>query len=138
MSIESVMPSSRLILCCHLLLPSKSFSVSETFPMSWPFPSGDQNTGASVPSLWHCAFFMVQLSQRYVYVITGKTIALTIWTFVSRVVSAFQHTIYIYHSFPAEKQSSSDFMTAVNICSDFRDKRKSVTTSTFPFLSAMK
>ena len=93
MSIESVMPSTRLILCCHLLLPSKSFSVSETFPMSWPFPSGDQNTGASVPSLWHCAFFMVQLSQRYVYVITGKTITLTIWTFVSRVVSLLFNTL---------------------------------------------
>ena len=34
-------------------------------------------------------------------------------------VSAFQHTVYICHSFPAEKQSSSDFMTTVTILSDF-------------------
>ena len=35
--------------------------------------------------LWHSAFFMVQLSHRYL--ITGKTIALTIQTFVSKVMS---------------------------------------------------
>ena len=35
--------------------------------------------------LWHSAFFMVQLS--YPYMTTGKTIALTIWTFVGKVIS---------------------------------------------------
>ena len=34
--------------------------------------------------LWHLAFFMVQLSYLY---ITGKTIALTIWTFGGKVMS---------------------------------------------------
>ena len=34
--------------------------------------------------LWHSAFFMVQLSQ--LYMTTGKNIALTIWTFVSKVM----------------------------------------------------
>ena len=34
--------------------------------------------------LWHSAFFMVQLSQPYL--ITGKTIALTTWAFVGRVI----------------------------------------------------
>ena len=34
--------------------------------------------------LWHSAFFMVQLS--HPYMTTGKTIALTIWTFVSKVM----------------------------------------------------
>ena len=38
---------------------------------------------ASVP--WCFAFFTIQLSQQYV--VTGKTIALTIWIFVSRVMS---------------------------------------------------
>ena len=33
-------------------------------------------------------------------------------------VSAFQHTVYVCHHFPAKKQSS-DFMAAVTICSDF-------------------
>ena len=37
--------------------------------------------------LWLSAFFMVQLS--YPYVTTGKTITLTIWSFVGKVMSAF-------------------------------------------------
>ena len=37
--------------------------------------------------LQHSDFFIVQLS--HLYMTTGKTIALTIWTFVSRVMSAF-------------------------------------------------
>jgi len=37
--------------------------------------------------LWHSAFFTVQLS--HPYMTTGKTIALTRWTFVGKVVSAF-------------------------------------------------
>ena len=46
MSIESVMPFSHLILCYPLLFP-QSFSVSVSFPVSWLFASGFQNTGAS-------------------------------------------------------------------------------------------
>ena len=38
MSVESIMPSNYLILCCLLLLlPSKSFSASGSFPKSWLF-----------------------------------------------------------------------------------------------------
>ena len=40
--------------------------------------------------LWHSAFFMVQLS--HLYMATGKTIALTIWTFVSKVMSLLLNT----------------------------------------------
>ena len=43
------------------------------------------NLKASI--LQHPGFFMVQLS--HLYMTTGKTIALTIWTFVGKVVSAF-------------------------------------------------
>ena len=43
---------------------------------------------ASIP--WCSAFFMVQLSQPYMT--TGKTIALTIWTFVGRVMSLLFNT----------------------------------------------
>ena len=35
--------------------------------------------------LWHSAFFIVQLS--HPYMTTGKTIALTRWTFVGKVIS---------------------------------------------------
>ena len=40
------------------------------------------NLKASI--LWHPTFFMVQLS--HLYMSTGKTIALTIWTFVGKVM----------------------------------------------------
>ena len=45
----------------------------------------DHSSKASV--LRHSAFFMVQLS--HPYITTGKTIALTRWTFVSKVISLF-------------------------------------------------
>ena len=44
-----------------------------------------QHHGSKVSILRHSAFFMVQLS--HPYMITGKTIALTIWTFVGKVMS---------------------------------------------------
>ena len=47
MSIESVMPSNHLILCCPLLLLPSSFPASGSFPMSQSFVSGSQSIGAS-------------------------------------------------------------------------------------------
>ena len=41
--------------------------------------------------LWCSAFFIVQLS--HPYMITGKTIALTIWTFVGKVISLLFNTL---------------------------------------------
>ena len=41
--------------------------------------------------LQHSAFFMVQLSQ--LYMITGKTIALTLWTTISKVMSLLFNTL---------------------------------------------
>ena len=44
-----------------------------------------QHHSSKASILWRSAFFMVQLS--HPYMTTGKTIALTIWTFVGKVVS---------------------------------------------------
>ena len=41
--------------------------------------------------LWHSSFFMIQLS--YPYMTTGKTIALTKWTFVSKMMSLLFNTL---------------------------------------------
>ena len=49
-SIESVMPSSHLILCRPLLLLPQSLPASESFPMSQPFARGGQSTGVSALS----------------------------------------------------------------------------------------
>ena len=124
MSIESVMPSNHLILCCPLLLlPSifasiRVFSNESVFCIRWPnywsfsfslSPSNGysglisfridlfdllvvqrtlksllQHHSSKASILWHSAFFMVQLS--HLYMITGKTIALTRWTFVGKVL----------------------------------------------------
>ena len=46
-SIESVMPSSHLILCRPLLLLPQSLPASESFPMSQFFTWGGQSTGVS-------------------------------------------------------------------------------------------
>ena len=46
-----------------------------------------QHHSSKVWILWHSAFFMVQLS--HPYMTTGKTIALTRWTFVGKVMSLF-------------------------------------------------
>ena len=47
MSIESMMPSNHLILCCPLLFCPQSFPASGSFPMSQLFTLGGQSTGAS-------------------------------------------------------------------------------------------
>ena len=44
-----------------------------------------QHHSSKAPILWCSAFFIVQLSQ--LYMTTGKTIALTRWTFVGKVMS---------------------------------------------------
>ena len=44
-----------------------------------------QHHSSKASILQHSAFFMVQLS--HLYMTTGKTIALTIWTFVGKVIS---------------------------------------------------
>ena len=111
MSIESVIPSSHLILCHPLLLlppipPSiRVFSNESTLHMRWPkywsfsfrmdwldllVVQGTLNSllqhHSSKASILRCsAFFTVQLS--HLYMTTGKTIALTRWTFVGKVMS---------------------------------------------------
>ena len=122
MSIESVMPSSYLILCCPLLLlppippsirvffqwinsshevakvlsfsfsisPSNEYSGLISFRMDWLDLLAVQGSliqhHSSKPSILRCsAFFIVQLS--HPYTTTGKTIALTIQTFVGKAVS---------------------------------------------------
>ena len=125
MSIESVMPSSHLILCHPLLLLpsifpsirvfsneltlcfrwlkycSFSFNISPSsehpglisFRMDWLDLLAIQGTRKSLlqhhsskASVLQCsALFIVQLS--HPYMTTGKTIALTRWTFVGKIMS---------------------------------------------------
>ena len=45
----------------------------------------------SISSLWHSAFFMIQLS--HPYTTTGKTIALTVWAFFGKVMFLLLNTL---------------------------------------------
>ena len=73
--------------------PSNEYSGLISFRMDWLDLLTVQGTlksllqhHSSKPSiLWHSAFFIVQLSHPYMK--TGKTIALTRWTFVGKVMS---------------------------------------------------
>ena len=125
MSIELVMPSNHLILCCSLLIPPSIFPSIRVFssesvlrirwPKYWSFsfsisPSNEnwglisfridwldllavqgtlksllQHHSSKASILWHSAFFIVQHS--HPYLTTGKTIALTRQTFISKVMS---------------------------------------------------
>ena len=125
MAIQSVMPSSHLILCRPLLLPPsilpsiRVFSNESTLHMRWPkywsfsfnisasnehpglisfrmnwldllavqgtLKSLLQHHSSKASILWCSAFFTVQLS--HPYMTTRKTITLTRWTFVGKVMS---------------------------------------------------
>ena len=50
-----------------------------------------QHQSSKAPILWCSAFFIVQLS--YLYMTTGKTIALARQTFVGKVISLLLHTL---------------------------------------------
>ena len=73
--------------------PSNEYSGLISFRMDWldllavqgTLKSLHQRHSSKASILWCSAFFIVQLS--HPYMITGKTIALTRWTFVGKVVS---------------------------------------------------
>ena len=131
MSIESMMPSNKHILCPPLLLPPSIFpsigvfSKESALHIRWPkygsfsfnISPSNEHSGlisfrkdwlgllavqgtlksllqhhSSKASILRCsAFFIVHLS--HPYMTTGKTIALTRWTFVDKVMSLLFNTL---------------------------------------------
>ena len=96
MSIESVMTSNHLILCCPLLLPSVLPMIFQDWfhlgLIGWIslqskglFRVFSKHHSSKASILWHWAFFTVQLSDPYMT--TGNTIALTRRTLVGKVMS---------------------------------------------------
>ena len=68
--------------------------------------------------LWHSAFFIVQLT--HLYMTTGKTKALTIWTFVVKERPLLFNTLSrLVIAFLPREQASFTFMAAITVCSDF-------------------
>ena len=54
----------------------------------------------------------------------GKTISLTIWTLVSKVIFLLFNTLFKCHSFPSKEQMSFNFLTALTVYSDFVAQEK--------------
>ena len=164
MSIESVMPSNHLILCCPLLLLPSIFPSIRVFsngsalhirwPKYWSFsfnisPSNEhpglisfrmdwldllavQRTlksllqhHSSKASILRCsAFFTVQLSRPYIT--TGKTIALTRWTSVGKVMSLLLNmlsrlVVTFLHNYQVNKPNLS---TKIQFCHKYSISKK--------------
>ena len=93
---------------CHPT-PSSSVTCSssrpQSFPVSGTLNSLHQHQSSKAVILRDSASFMVQLSRPYM--MTGKTIALTLWTFVSKMMSLlFKYTVQVCHSFSSKEQAS--------------------------------
>ena len=110
--LPSIFPSIRVFskeLALHIRWPKYwSFSISASneysglisFLIDWFYLLAVQGTlksilqhhSSKVSILWCSAFFMVQLS--HPYMTTGRTTALTIWTFVCKVMSLLFNTVF--------------------------------------------
>ena len=170
MSIESVMPSNHLILCCPLLLPPSTFPSIRVFSnesvlhIRWPecwsfsFSISPSNEHPGLISFWmdwldllavhrtlkgllqhhspkasflQCStFFTVQLS--HPYMTTGKTIALTRWTFIGRVRSLFYNMLsrLVIAFLPRKRRLSISWLQSPSEVTLEPPKIKSLTVST--------
>ena len=78
------------------------------------------NSKASI--LQHSAFFKVQLS--HPYMTTGKTIPLTRWTFLGKVMSLLFNMLSRLVITFLPRSKCLNFMAAITICSDFGAQEK--------------
>ena len=169
-SVEWVMPSNHLLLCCPLLLLPSMFPYIRVFsnesalqirwPKYWSFsfiisPSSDysglisfrvdwfdllaaqgtlmsllQHHSLKVSILRCSAFFMVQLS--HPYMTTGKTIALTLGTFVNKVMSLLLNMLSRFVLAFLPRSKCLYFKAAVTIHRDFGAQENKI-CHCFPF-----
>ena len=112
--LQSIFPRIRvfpneLVLCIRWpkywsfsISPSNEYSGLISFRMDWldllavqgTLQSLLQHHSSKASVLWCSPFFMVQLS--HPYMTTGKTIALTRWTFVSKVMSLYFNMLSVF------------------------------------------
>ena len=101
-------------------------NIQDWFPLGWTGWISLQSKGLSrvlqhynlkASILQHSPFFMVHLS--HLYMSTGKTIALTRWTFVSKVMSLLFNTLSLSQFFFQGASVFFNFIAAVTILSDY-------------------
>ena len=104
--------------------PSNEYPGLISFKMDWldllavqgTLKSLLQHHSSEASVLLHSAFFIVQLS--HPHMATGKTIALTRWTFASRVTSLL-FKMLSRSCITFLQRVSFNFMAAITICNDF-------------------
>ena len=96
----------------------------------------NHSSNASIPG--HSSFYMVQLS--HLYITTGKTIALTIWTFVSKVMFLLFNMLFrfVIGFLPRSKHLLISWLQSPSAVILEPKKMKSVTVSIFPHQFVMK
>ena len=105
--------------------PSNEHPGLISFRMDWldllavqgAFKSLIQHHSSKASILRYSAFFTVQLS--HPYMTTGRTIALTRWTFVGKVMSLLLNMLSRLVITFLLRSKCLNFMAAVTICSDF-------------------
>ena len=106
--------------------PSKEYSGLISFRIDWSgllvlqgtLKSLLQHHNLKESIFWHSALFMVQLS--HLSMTTGKIVALTIQTFVHKVMSLLFNTLSKFViAFLPRGNRLFNFMAAVTVCSDF-------------------
>ena len=97
-----------------------------------------QHHSSKASILWHSAFFMVQLS--HPYMTAGKTIALTRWTFVSKVMSLLFNMLsrFVIAFLPKSKHLLISRLQSPSAVILEPRKKKFVTVSNFFYLFAIK
>ena len=121
------------------IIPSKEIPGLISFRMDWldllavqgTLSSLLQHRSSKASILWHSAFFTVQLS--HPYMTTGKTIALTRWTLVSKVMSLLLNILYklIITFLPRSKRLFISWLQSPSAVILEPKKIKFVTVSTF-------
>ena len=122
------------------IIPSSEYSGLISFRMDWldllrvqgTLKSLLQHHSSKASILWHSVFFMVQLLHPYLDVRkTGKTIALTRWTFVGKVMSLLFNmlTSFIIAYLPRRKHLLISWLQSPSAVIMEPKKIKSVTVS---------
>ena len=121
--------------------PSNEFSGLISFSIDWldllavqgTLKSLLQHHSSKASILWHSAFFIVQLS--HPYMTTGKTIAMTRWTFVGKVMSLLFNMLsrLIITFLPRSKRLLISWLQSPSALILEPPKIKSVTVSTVEY-----
>ena len=128
------------------ITPSTEHPGLVSFRMGWLDLLAVQGTLKSLPQhhsskvsvLWHSAFFIVQLS--HPYMTTGKTVALTRWTFVGKVMSLLFNMLFrlVIAFLPRSKRLSISWLQSPSALILEPQKQSLLLFPLFPHLFAVK